>query len=330
MTNSCVARLRKVLLAGLSMLALVAQAQPARLLTTVRTLAGTARQRGSADGPGASARFNSPHSVAVGADGTLYVADMDNHTIRKISPAGLVSTLAGAAGQRGSADGPGSQARFKSPAGLVLAPDGTLYVADAGNSTIRKITPAGVVSTVAGAAGRKGTADGTGAAASFTFPHGLALAPGGTLLIADTYAHTIRQFSPAGLVTTLAGQPGRKGAADGLGTAARFSYPSGVAVDAQGNVYVADNGNNTVRKLAPGGAVTTLAGQPGHRGAADGRGPAASFRVPGSLAAGADGTVYVADYFNATIRQLSPAGEVRTLAGSPKVWVSWDGPLAEA
>lgn len=301
-----------------------------RVLTTVSTLAGTAGSKGSADGAGAAARFNFPHSIAVATTGVVYVADMNNHTIRKITPDGIVSTLAGLAGQKGSADGSGAAARFRSPAGLAVDADGTIYIADAGNHIIRKISPAGVVTTLAGAAGSKGNVDGSSRNARFNFPHALAIGTSGTLYVADTYSHTIRVIKPTGEVTTLAGQAGHKGHADGAGPLASFFYPSGLAVDAQGTVYVADNGNHTIRRVTADGTVSTLAGQASHRGSADGQGSAALFNVPASLAVAADGSLYIADYFNSTIRCITKQEQVTTLAGAAKGWRSLDGRLLDA
>jgi sugar lactone lactonase YvrE len=321
----------KIMLVALCWLPLVASAQPeGPLPTTVTTLAGTAGRKGSADGTGAAAQFYFPHSIVVDASGTAYVADMDSHTIRKITPQGTVTTLAGLAGQKGNADGTGAAARFQSPAGIALGAGGVLYVADAGRHLIRKISSAGVVTTLAGSAGRKGATDGTGATALFNSPHALAVDAAGTLYVADTYNHTIRSITPAGVVTTLAGQAGHKGQADGAGLAASFFHPAGLAVDAQGTLYVADNGSHTIRKITPAGVVSTLAGQPGHHGSADGVGASAQFDVPGSIAVDSHGMLYVTDYFNSTVRLITPQGQVSTFAGVVKGWRSVDGPRAQA
>ena len=143
---------------------------------------------------------------------------------------------------------------------------GNVYVADTGNNTIRKITPAGVVSTLAGMAGSSGSADGTGSAARFYYPFGVAVDGSGNVYVADTYNNTIRKITPAGVVSTLAGTAGSSGSADGTGSAAQFYYPCGVAVDGSGNVYVADTDNYTIRKITPAGVVSTLAGLAGKFG----------------------------------------------------------------
>lgn len=300
-----------------------AHAQSNGQTISVSTLAGQAKSKGSTDGLGHSARFNRPMGVAIDAANTIYVADADNQAIRKMSAAGLVTTLAGTAGSKGSADG--ATAHFSAPAGLAIGSDGTLFVADALNNTIRAVTASGVVTTVAGAPGEKGSADGKTADARFNCPHSVATDASGILYIADTYNHTIRKISPGGDVTTLAGKAGERGSNDGLGAAARFKHPAGIAVDGQGTVYVTDNGNNTVRKISPDGRVTTMAGTAGRKGEADGTGAAARFWVPTGIAVSARGIVYVADNLNCNIRQISPNGVVTTLAGDCRAFGSADG-----
>jgi sugar lactone lactonase YvrE len=157
------------------------------------------------------------------------------------------STLAGYSGY-GNADGTGSAARFYLPNGVAVDSAGNVYVADASNCTIRKVTAGGVVTTLAGLAESYGSADGTGSAAQFVYPTGVAEDSAGNVYVADNNNSTIRKVTAGGVVTTLAGLAGSSGSADGTGSAARFYEPSGVAVDSAGNVYVADGGNNTIRK----------------------------------------------------------------------------------
>jgi sugar lactone lactonase YvrE len=297
----------------------------AAVSVTVRTLAGVARQSGAANGSGMAARFKRPRGIAVAPDGTLYVTDTENHTIRRITPAGVVTTFAGAAGRQGSADGTGEAARFSSPVGIALDTQGNVYVTDGENQTIRKITPAGSVTTLAGKAGSKGAADGTGEAARFNYPHGIAVAGNGTVYVADTKNHSIRQISTSGAVTTWAGAAGQKGAGDGPNAAARFYNPAGLAIDEAGTLYVADNGNHTIRAIEPAGGVRTLAGLAGKNGRTDGAGAVARFDTPNGIAVDARGNLYVADYINSTVRHITPAGEVTTLAGSARSWGSRDG-----
>src|SRR5438132_1302218 len=288
---------------------------PARGVTT---FAGSATTDGggigSADGTGRIARFNYPNGVAVTGT-TVYVADTYNHTIRKITSNGVVTTLAGAAGVFGSADGTGSGAQFHLPFGVAADKAGNLYVADYSNSTIRKITSAGVVTTLAGTAGVIGSADGTGSAAQFFYPFAVAVDGAGNVYVADTNNYTVRKITPAGVVTTLAGLAGNHDYADGIGSNAGFGNLFGIAADSAGNVYVADNTYSTIRKITPGGVVTTLAGTPGISGSADGTGSAARFNSPRGIAIDSTKNLYVTDQNNQTIRKITPAGVVTTLGG---------------
>jgi len=294
------------------------------------TLAGQAGTAGDADGPGPQARFRLPNSVAADAAGNLYVADTGNNIIRKISPTGVVSTFAGSAAAHGATDGLGDQARFWAPFGLAVDRAGNVYVADTANNLIRKITPIGFVTTLAGQAGQPGASDGNGLLAQFRNPWGVAVDARGNVYVADMSNNTIRKITPAGIVTTLAGQPGAGGQADGPGAQARFNAPYAVAVDHAGNVFVSDSGNQAIRKITPAGVVTTFAGLPGYAGHADGTGPDAQFWNPQGLALDDQGNLYVADTGNQTLRKITPAGVVTTLAGEPEATGVADGAGAAA
>ncbi len=276
----------------------------------VITIAGSG-QRGHTDGQGELAQFNWPTGVAVGPDWIVYVADYANHLIRKISPDGLVTTLAGS-GEPGWLDGAGAEARFHGPDGIVLAPSGDLYVADADNRRIRKVAPDGTVTTVAGS-GQAGGRNGPAMTAQFLYPTGIAVDGAGALYVADRGAHTIRKITPTGLVSTLAGS-GRPGYTDGMGTAAQFHDPMTVVSEPSGRLFVADSGSHAIRMITPDGRVSTVTGSP-HAGAADGANGAAQFNWPTGLARDQAGNLYVADSNNALIRKISPDGQVTTLAG---------------
>jgi serine/threonine protein kinase/sugar lactone lactonase YvrE len=281
----------------------------------ITTLAGQAGVGGHTDGAGNQAQLRLPNNVAVDRAGNVYVADTGNNTIREISPNGTVSTLAGVSGTHGSADGMGSEARFWAPFGIAVDRSGNVYVADTANNTIRKITPQGVVSTLAGLAGHPGSQDDIGTNARFRNPWGVAADDAGNVFVADMSNDTIRKITPAGVVTTLAGQAGMTGSEDGSGGQARFNAPHGVATDHAGNVYVSDSANNTVRKITPDGTVSTVAGLPGHPDNTDGNGKDARFWNPQGLAADAQGNLYVADMGNNTVRNITPTKGVITLAG---------------
>lgn len=243
------------------------------------SFAGKPGTSGNADGTGNAAQFNSPFATAVDSAGNVYVADSASNTIRKMTLSGstwTVITLAGSPGSPGTADGTGATAQFNMPTGITVDAAGNAYVADSNNFTVRKITPAGAVATLAGTPGQSGYADeGT---ALFGCPSGVAVDSSGNVYVADSVNHTIRKVTSGGVVTTFAGIPGQPGYADGPCSAAQFNTPTGIAVDSSGNVYVADTGNNTIRKVTAAGVVTTLAGNaltagsPGAAGFANGPG----------------------------------------------------------
>jgi streptogramin lyase len=277
----------------------------------VTTLAGSDGLSGSTDATGAAARFNHPEGVAVDKSDNVYVADQSNNTIRKITPAGAVSTFAGLAGQSGTNDGTGNVARFNQPSDVAVDTAGNVFVTDYANNTIRKITPARVVSTYAGMAGQSGTNDGTGVSARFNSPYDLVVDGAGNVYVSDTASFTIRKITPGKVVSTLAGQAGMPGNADGTGAGAQFNYPNGLALDAATNLYVADAGNDTLRKVTPAGVVTTIGGLAGVAGSADGTGSAARFDSLYGVAVDASTNLYVADYNNNTIRKGIPTGSLQ-------------------
>lgn len=265
--------------------------------------AGQPGAPGATDGTLAESRFNQPSGLAVDAEGHLFIAHYFNHTIRRVSTNGLVSTVAGTPGQSGFVDGPAAEARFNQPSFLTFDAAGNLYVSELLNNTIRKITKAGVVSTYAGGPGQ------------FNRPAGLAFDTVGNLFVADSANHVIRLVTPGGLVLTLAGSVGDGGTTDGPAASARFYYPTDVTFDAAGNLFISDAGNDTIRKISPAGTVSTVAGAPRQKAAVDGFGGAARFYQPGVIRFDAAGHLVVADSGNYTLRRISPAGDVTTIAG---------------
>lgn len=273
---------------------------------TFTHLAGTTGGPGSSDGPAGEARFSGA-AVAVSPDGTVYVADAGNHTIRRIVPGGLVTTIAGIAGARGAQDGAGSQARFNFPTGIALAPDRSLYVADSNNHVIRRVDAEGMVTTYAGEPGSFGLADGARTSARFNSPFDVGVGPDGAVYVSDSGNCLVRAIAPNGTVRTLAGAAGACEHADGPASQARFRDPHGVAVGADGAVFVADAAAHAIRRITPAGLVTTLAGVPGTMGWQDGAGSQARFAFPRGVAVAADGSVYVADSSNHVIRHVTLA-----------------------
>jgi sugar lactone lactonase YvrE len=286
----------------------------------VTTLAGTPGVIWTAEAPQAESLLYSPNDVAVDAAGNVFVADTDTHSIRKITPAGTISYFAGQAGTSGTNDGLGLAARFNRPTGLAVDSEGNLFVADSDNFTLRKITPGGSVSTIAGRPGETGYQDGGTNEALFNWPFGIAVDQAGSLYVTEYYAYTVRKVHPSGSVWTLAGEPGRPGVEDGPGNEARFIAPAGVAVDGDGNAYVTEYGLHTLRKITPDGVVLTVAGLSEQRGTNDGLASAVRFNGPSGVTVGPAGTLYVADTDNATIRKgiKTPAPEPPLITGQPK------------
>lgn len=277
------------------------------------TIAGSAGNAGSTDGNAQNALFNQPGGIALDTAGNLYVADTQNNTIRKVTAAGAVSTLAGSPGQSGQADGSAGNARFNQPWGVVLDAAGNLYVADTGNDTVRKVSPAGVVTTLAGSAGNVGSQDGNSSSASFNLPQGIAIDSTANLYIADTGNNTIRKLTQAGVVSTLAGTAGNSGSSDGSGQRASFNQPNGIVVDSSGNIRITDSASQLLRSASASGVVSTLAGNAGTAGAADGSGNKASFNQPKGIASDAANNMYIADTGNNLLRKVTPGGQVTTL-----------------
>jgi len=294
----------------------------------VTTFAGFA-SAGSDDGGPGVARFYNPTDVEVDSNGNVFVADAGNQTIRKITAGGQVSTLAGSAGEYGSADGQGAAARFTTPRYLAIGGGGELYVSDVGNATIRKVTPDGTVSLLAGRVGQVGDADGVGTEARFGSPGGMRVDGAGNLIVADRSNKTIRKVTPAGVVSKLAGVSNSSGSEDGAGNVARFAQPTGVTIGPDGNIFVTDQENSTVRKVTPSGVVTTIAGSPGYFGVQDGQGSAAGFYYPGGIGADSQGNLLVADWIGSTIRRIDTSANVVTIAGE-KYRNGWSGGAGSA
>ena len=294
---------------------------------TVTVLAGQLGGNGTLDGNGAAARFNTPYGITVDSSGNVFVADTVNHTIRKIAPTGMVSTFAGAAGLAGAANGHSAVARFNTPQGIAVDNNGNILVADTGNHTIRKITPTGMVSTFAGAAGLAGTTNGSRATARFYNPTGITVDSSGNVFVTDTNNHTIRKITPAGQVSTFAGMAGIHGSTDGAGTDALLNNPIKITIDNVDNLFVTTG--SVIRKITPDGVVTTHTGTAG-LGNTDGDLTAARFFFPTGISADRNGNIFVADMMNSTIRQISDAGMVSTLAGIPMQFGYADGTGAEA
>ncbi|HEX3580426.1 MAG TPA: hypothetical protein VH087_01600 [Thermoanaerobaculia bacterium] len=278
----------------------------------ISTVAGITGQTGAVDGTLSGGTMNHPSALTVSYGGYLYIADTGNELIRRLYPTGngiifgpFLVTFAGTTGVSGTTDGGGSDATFSSPEGVAVAPDYTLYVADTGEDRIRKIDGISNVSAFAGIASSPGAADGPASSARFNGPTGLALDPAGNLYVADTGNDTIRRIGTDGNVTTIAGAPGVAGFTDGTGGVARFNHPTALAFDALGNLYVADSGNNAIRRVAPSHAVTTVIGN-GQTGHQNGDGATAELNDPTGLAFDPAGRLLIADSGNRVVRVAVP------------------------
>ncbi|GEP41115.1 choice-of-anchor D domain-containing protein [Brevifollis gellanilyticus] len=275
---------------------------------------GDPNEPGLMDGAVDAARFDSPSGIALRPDASGYIADTGNHVIRLVnSVTQEVSTYAGS-GVVGFVDGDGEAASFNSPEGLALDTAGNLYVADTGNATIRKISPAGTVTTFAGTAGQFGSTDGIGTSARFSQPCALCLDPAGNLYVADRGNHLIRKITPTSVVTTLAGKANAPGHKDGSGAGAQFKAPGGITYDPLLKaLFVADTQNRVIRKVTLAGATTTYAGSPGVSGDDDGLFANVRFMAPVGITSLGDGRLVVADTL---LVQLNPNGTAGTVSES--------------
>jgi kumamolisin len=303
---------------------------------------------GSSDGAGNSALFSTPRGLVIDPSGNLYVADTGNNTIRKIA-GGVVSTYAGMVGVTGTTNATGTLAAFNYPFGLAADTAGNVYVADTGNNLIRKITPGGGVTTLAGN-GTSGYLDGTGTATEFSLPTGVAVDAAGNVYVADFGNALVRRITPAGVVTTVAGQQSTQGALDGIGANALFNLPISIAVDSAGNLFIADSlvstgvippSNNLLRRVSPAGVVSTLAGTAGLAGSTDGTGTVAQFNSLEAAFPATSGEIFLSDTLNQLIRAAGlapgittpPAGQVvvigqpatfsAVVSGTPTLGYQW-------
>lgn len=274
----------------------------------VSTIAGTGAI-GYVDGTASEATFNEPSSIVIDSQGNLYVADRENHAVRKISLSGEVSTFAGN-GQRGYMDGQGTSAQFSRPTELAIDSNDNIYVTDQSNYRVRKISPEGVVSTIAGN-GDSGYVDGDGTIAQFSQLTGITVDLNGNIYVSDYDNHRIRKINPQGNVSTLAGSSTRS-VIDGLGAEAAFYSPFGMAIDEKFNIYITDQ--RYVRKITPDGQVTTIAGS-NQNGNTDGEGLSASFNEPHGVVIDSKGDLFITESSNNFIRRVSLKDH--TLVGNP-------------
>lgn len=276
---------------------------------TTSTFAGSGT-RGFADGAAAQAQFSDPQGIAVDANGNVYVAEYGNNRVRKVTPDGTVSTLAGS-GTMGFADGPGTEAQFAHPRGIAVDAHDNVYVADAENNRVRKVAPDGAVSTLAGS-GTSGYLDGSAAVAQFREPYAVAVDGSGIVYVAES-SRFIRRIALDGTVSTVNSSVANSPAVNRADTAVTIGLPEGIAIASNGTIYVADATRNAVLAISPSGAVSKIAGGNAFRGFADGHGASAQFSHPLGLAVDGAGLLYIVDSDNQRIRKMTPDGTVSTV-----------------
>ena len=324
-------RMAAPLLAACCLCALAVTAQ-AQIISTVAGN-GTAAYGGDG-GAATAAQLKPPVGVLLDNAGNLYIADSNNNVIRKVSPAGIISTVAGNGASAYSGDGgAATSAGLKYPTSVALDAAGNLYIADAINNVIRKVNAAGIISTVAGNGAAAYSGDGGAAtSAKLNYPNGVTVDGAGNLYISDTNNNVIRKVSPAGIISTVAGNGVAGFSGDtGSATAAQLTLPFSAALDSVGNLYIADASNNVIRKVNAAGIISTVAGN-GIQGYSGDGGAATSAKLkdPTGVVLDSAGNLYIADANNSVIRKVSTAGIISTVAGNGTNGFSGDGGSATA
>ncbi|NOQ80294.1 MAG: hypothetical protein GQ546_12955, partial [Gammaproteobacteria bacterium] len=299
----------------------------------INTIAGTGVDGYSGDeGLATQAQLSYPYGLTIDYNGNLYIADTDNSSIRKITPEGIITTVAGTGDYGYSGDGgEATQAQLDMPYGLTTDSAGNLYIADTYNNRIRKVTPEGIISTIAGTGEYGYSGDGGLAVqAQLDSPYDLTIDNAGNLYIADTYNYRIRKVTPEGIISTIAGTGDYGFSGDGgLATQAQLDDPHGISIDAAGNLYIADTYNNRIRKVTPEGIISTIAGTGSYGFSGDGGfATQAQFDEPWALTIDSAGNLYIADVYNNRIRKVSPEGIITTVAGTGNYGDGGDGGLA--
>lgn len=312
------------------MLMLVAPSEAMAAPGDISTVAGNGTAGSGGDGGAAtSANLKIPAGVAVTSDGGFLIGDSGNHTVRKVSAGGIISTVAGTGTSGASGDGgAATSAQLKSPGAISVLPDGGFLVADGNASEVRKVSAAGVISTVAGTGVFGSGPDGGAATATpLKLPAGVAVTSDGGFLVADFSANVIRKVSAAGVISTVAGNgTAGSGGDGGAATSANLHSPNGLAVTADGGFLIADQANNRVRRVSATGVISTVAGN-GTAGSGGDGGAATSAELynPQGVAATADGGFLIADSLGERIRKVSVAGVISTVAGTGAQGASGDG-----
>jgi sugar lactone lactonase YvrE len=296
----------------------------------ISTVSGTGTAGFSGDGgPATSAQLNEPHAVAVDSSGNRYIADTLNNRARKVDGSGAITTVAGTGTEGFSGDGgPATSAELGYPNGVAVDDAGNLYIADLSNNRVRKVDGSGTITTVAGTGAQDFSGDGGPAtSAEIAGPNGVAVDDAGNVYIADTSNHRVRKVDASGTISTVAGTGSADFSGDGgPATSAKINSPSALALDDTGNLYIADQGNNRVRKVDSSGTITTVVGNGGGGFSGDG-GPATSAELANPLGVEVDGSgnLYIGDFYNHRVRKVNSSGTITTVAGTGTAGFSGDG-----
>lgn len=293
----------------------------------ITVLAGTGSSGSTGDGgPATSARLNAPRGVTLDGSGNVYIADTNNHRIRKIDTSGNISTFAGTGTSGSTGDGAAATAaRLNFPQSVAFDSSGNLYIADTSNHKIRKIDTSGTITTFAGTTSGN-TGDGAAATlAKLSFPRGVAFDSSGNLYIADTSNHRIRKVNTSGIISTFAGTTSGFSGDGGLATSAQISGPQGVSVDSSNNVYVTDTANHRIRKIATNGNISTLAGSSSGFSGDGGLATSAQLASPVSTCPDSSGNLYIGDTSNSRLRKIDTSGNISTVAGTGSATFGGDG-----
>ncbi len=298
----------------------IRRVSPSGVITTVAGIGGSSGYSGDG-GPATAARLNAPRSVILDAVGNMYIADDFNHRVRKVNTSGIISTIAGNGSGGYSGDGgQATAAQLNRPLTMAFDASGNLYIGDGNNNRIRMVTPSGIISTVAGGGSSLGDG-GPATAAQFSWPRSIVFDPTGNLYIADNYHHRVRIINTSGVINTIAGSgTGGYTGDGGAATAARLNQPNGVDIDANGNLLIADFSNHAVRKVTPAGIITTIAGT-GSAGFSGDGGPATAAQLhnPTGVVAENTGRIFISDYYNERVRVICVNPVVRPIYGPDSV-----------
>jgi streptogramin lyase len=316
-----------------SALALLSLASPAFASGgTLSVIAGTGSPGAPIPGPATSSPMGAPYGVAVDSAGNVYIADINNDVIEKVTSSGTLSIFAGTGSPGAPIPGPATSSPLNLPRGIAVDSAGNLIIADSNNGVVEQVTPSGTLSIIAGTPGSYGPPiPGPATSSTMDAPTGVAIDSAGNLYIADEGRNQIYEVTPSGTLSIIAGTGGSGPPTPGPATNSEFYSPSSVAVDSTGNVYISDQGNNLIEKVTPSGTLSIIVGTPGSSGPPT-PGPAVSSSLDNPLGVAIDsaGNLYIADQVNNVIEQVTPSGTLSIIAGSGRLGPAAPGPATSS